>query len=39
MVWYGMVGMVWFSLVWGGDQMTSELLHDEIAIMSYSGLS
>ena len=45
MVWYGFVwfGMVWFGMVWfcwyGGGQMTSELIHEEISIMDYNGLS
>ena len=50
MVWFGMVlyGFVWFymvlygfvSIVWyGGGQMTSEFIHEEISIMDYNGLS
>ena len=45
MVWYGLVwfGMVWFGfvgIVWyGGGQMTSEFIHEEISIMDYNGLS
>ena len=37
MVWYGLVWFCWYS--WGGDQMTSEFIHEEISIMDYNGLS
>ena len=37
MVWYVFVG--WYSLVWGGGQMTSKFIHEEISIMDYNGLS
>ena len=35
MVWNGFVGIVWY----GGGQMTSEFIHEEISIMDYDGLS
>ena len=35
MVWYGFVGIVWYG---GGEQMTSEFIHEEISIMDYNGL-
>ena len=34
-VWYGFVGKIWY----GGGQMTSEFIHEEISIMDYNGLS
>ena len=36
MVWFGFVGIVWYG---EGGQMTSEFIHEEIAIMDYNGLS
>ena len=36
-VWYDLVGMVWFGM--GGGQMTSEFIHEEVTIMDYHELS
>ena len=33
MVWYGFVGIVWY----GGGQMTSEFIHEQISIMDYNA--
>ena len=35
MVWYSFGGIVWY----GGGQMTSEFIHEEISIMDYNELS
>ena len=35
MVWYSFVGIVWY----GGGQLTSEIIHEEISVMDYNGLS
>ena len=31
LVWYGLVWFCWYSLVWGGGQMTSEFIPEEIS--------
>ena len=39
MVLYGLVWLCCLLVVWGGCQMTSEFIHEDISIMDYNGLS